>query len=156
MGIRGREVKELTNELSRQPTLGEVIRWHRHQKGWTQAELVLKLDGTLDQGQLSRLEGNTLKTPRIEALRKLGEVLGVPPGRLLKLSRFPGAPILSESLEEALVDLPTECYDVFEQLVRMAAGVVHPREISPEGRKAITEFLCDLGLQTWENSNAAA
>jgi transcriptional regulator with XRE-family HTH domain len=127
-----------------QPTLGEVVRWHRLHKGWTQAELVLKLEGALDQGQLSRLEGGTLKTPRIEALRKLGEALDVPPGKLLKLSRFPGAPITSESLDDALVDLPQSRYGLVEQLVRMAADTVDPATLTKTDREQIDDFLREV------------
>jgi transcriptional regulator with XRE-family HTH domain len=129
--------------LSRQPTLGDVVRDLRNQKGWTQSELVLKLDGAMDQGQLSRLEGGTLKTPRLPVLRKLGEVLGVPPGRLLKLSRFPGAPILSDSLEAALVELPQEKFPVIEQLVRCASGPDNspPDSLTQADWDAISDFL---------------
>jgi transcriptional regulator with XRE-family HTH domain len=133
--------------LSRQPTLGDVVRWHRRQKGWSQAELVLKLDGALDQGQLSRLEGGTLKTPRLPVLQKLGEVLGVPAGRLLKLSRFEGAPILSDSLEDALVDLPQEQFPLAEQLVRMMSGTVDPSAITDGDKAAIECFLQDVKKQ---------
>jgi transcriptional regulator with XRE-family HTH domain len=130
--------------LSRQPELGDMVRHYRNQHGWTQSELVLKLEGMMDQGQLSRLEGGTLKTPRLPVLRKLGEVLGVPAGQLLKASRFPGAPILSHSLDDALVELPQEKFAVIEHLVRFASGPVGPDSLTQADWDAISDFLQEV------------
>jgi transcriptional regulator with XRE-family HTH domain len=143
MNTSGRGESPVTKlpELPPEPTLGDVVRYYRRQKGWNQSELVRKLDGALDQGQLSRLEGGTLKTPRLAVLRKLGEVLDVPPGKLLELSRFPGAPILTESLNKALVDLPQDKYLVIEHLVRFASDRLNPAELTPEARYALGDFL---------------
>jgi transcriptional regulator with XRE-family HTH domain len=132
-------------KLSNQPTLGDIVRRHRLRKGWNQNELVIKMGGLIDQGQLSRMEGNTLKTPRLPVLRKLGEVFEVPAGQLLKASRFPGAPILSPSLDEALVDLPQEKFPIVEQFVRfITLDGFNPAALTKADRDTINNFLREV------------
>lgn len=68
------------------PNVGAFIRQVREDRGLTQAQLALYTG--IAQSEVSRIESGARQNPSPEALRRIGEALGIPPRQLMVLAGY--------------------------------------------------------------------
>lgn len=72
-------------------TLGHYIKSRREELGLTQEELANRVGIGVRQADISRLENNHVKSPRLSRLERLADALDAPVGVLLSKSGWIGA-----------------------------------------------------------------
>jgi transcriptional regulator with XRE-family HTH domain len=104
------------NNLPGPQTLGDLIRYYRERKGWSQQELGDKLQPRVDQSRISKWEKNEAQ-PRKERLIGMAKLFGIHAGELMDAERFThGAKVLGRMDRRYL--------DAYDDVARLGDGKV--------------------------------
>lgn len=127
--------------------LGRFIRQVRLSRGLTQAQLALYTG--IGQAEISRIENGERKTPSPEYLRKIGEVLHIPPRQLLVLAGYinedePDSLTPWERLENSLIQLDIFSMDEVDDILEYIRFRAHRKKIKEQRKKELQEKLQEL------------
>lgn len=120
--------------------VGKFIRQVRLSRGLTQAQLALYTG--IGQAEISRIENGERKTPSPEYLRKIGEVLHIPPRQLMVLAGYiqedePETLTPWERLENALIQLDVFTMDEVDDILEYIRFREHRKKVLEERKKKI-------------------
>jgi len=124
--------------------LGRFIRQVRLNRGLTQAQLSLYTG--IGQAEISRIENGERKTPSPEYLRKIGEVLHIPPRQLMVLAGYikedePETLTPWERLENALVQLDVFTMDEVDDILEYIRFRAHRKKVVEEKKAELQKKL---------------
>lgn len=104
------------NKLPGPQSLGDLLRYYRERKGWSQQDLGNRLEPRVDQSRVSKWEQNESK-PRKERIIQMARLFGVASVELLDAERFThGAKVLGK--------LDRRYLDAYDDIARIGDGKI--------------------------------
>lgn len=124
----------MTEDHAQRRTLGELIRTHRLQRGWSQTELGDRVGQGMTQSDVSKLERGAVDLPHRKRMEALADVMGLSLGKLLAASGWDDADTLvADGPEVTVIPVPaaswrgqllTTMVDLTDQQLEIVASVV--------------------------------